>query len=110
MKLVLFLFEEEIPHTTKFNTPVDLVCSFDSSLCHFAQTRDQNAHYRSHESVDDFMQAMNEVLDKRMSNKLRSSINKYGSWSAGKTSISNKMSLVYIPNFLVTKRLKPGKS
>ena len=102
MKLALFLFEEEIPHTTKFNTLVDLVCSFDSSLCHFAQTRDQNAHYRSHESVDDFMQAMNEVLDERMSNKLRSSINKYGSWSllADESSISNKSFLGVYARFL----------
>ena len=75
--------------------------SFDSSLCHFAQTRDQNSHYRSHESVDDFMQAMNEVLDERMSNKLLSSINKYCSWLlADETSISNKSFLGVHARFL----------
>ena len=98
MKLALFLFEEEIPHTTKSNTPVDLICSFDTSLCHFAQTSEQNAHYGSHESVSDFMQAMNE----RMSIKLCSSINKYGRWSllADETSISNKSFLDVYARFL----------
>ena len=48
------------------------------------------------------MQAMNEVLDERMSNKLRSSINKYGSWSllADETNISNKSFLGVYARFL----------
>ncbi|KAI6648339.1 hypothetical protein LOD99_12148 [Oopsacas minuta] len=41
MKVALSLFVEEISHTTKFEKVLDLICSMESDMCHFAKTRDK---------------------------------------------------------------------
>ena len=63
MKIALWLFERELPHTGNFASLIDLVSSFNEDLCHFGQTRDVNARYRATTTCTEFMEIMAAVLD-----------------------------------------------
>ena len=102
MKVALCLFKEEIPHTTKIEKLLDLICSMESDICHFAQTRDKNATYRSTTTTSEFMHLMDNILDDEVSIRLRCSINEYGAYTimADETSINNNSFLRVYARFL----------
>ena len=89
MKIALWLFKREIPHTGNYTSLLDLVCNFNIELCYFGQTRDVNATYRSTTTCTEFMELMAEVLDEEATLHLKNSIFTYGSWAlmADETSI-----------------------
>ena len=89
MKIALWLFKREIPHTGNYTSLLDLVWNFNRELCYFGQTRDVNATYRSTTTCTKFMELMAEVLDGEATLHLNNSTLTYGSWGlmADETSI-----------------------
>ena len=51
LRAAYWLFRNEIPHTTNFESLLDLLCLHDEDLCQFSQTRALNASYRSKATV-----------------------------------------------------------
>ena len=86
----------------EFEKLLDLLCSMESDICHFAQTRDKNATYRSTTTTSEFMYPMDNILDHEVSTRLRCSINEYGAYTimADETSINNKSFLGVYARFL----------
>ena len=89
LKVALWLFEREVPHTSNYASLLDLVAGFNEDLCRFGQTRDSNATYRSTTTCTEFMELISDVLDEEATVKLKKSIDTFGSWAlmADETSI-----------------------
>ena len=104
MKVALWLFEHEVPHTANYTYLLDLVASFNKDLCRFAQTRDSNATYRSTTTCTEFMELMSDVLDEEATVKLKKSIDTFGSWAllADETSIHGVSFLGIYARYLET--------
>ena len=81
LRAVYWLFKNEIPHTTNFESLLDLLCLHDESLCHFSQTRALNASYRSKVTVTEFLEIMSDVLDKNTVSLLTQSISLFNGWT-----------------------------
>ncbi|EER04030.1 hypothetical protein Pmar_PMAR015367 [Perkinsus marinus ATCC 50983] len=76
-----FLTKEEIPHTTKFGSLLNLLYRFSPELRAFGVTRPGNATYRSTTTATDIIDSMAAVLDLSTTNGIRQSINHYGEFS-----------------------------
>ena len=81
LRAAYWLFKNEIPHTTSFESLLDLLCLHDECLCHFSQTRALNASYRSKATVTEFLEIMSDVLDKNTVSLLTQSISLFNGWT-----------------------------
>ena len=81
MRAAYWLFKNEIPHTTNFESLLDLLCLHDEVLCQFSQTRALNASYRSKATVTEFLEIMSDVLDKNTVSILTQSISLFHGWT-----------------------------
>ena len=81
MRAAYWLFKNEIPHTTNFESLLGLLCLHDKDLCHFSQTRAANASYRSNTTVTEFLEIMSSVLDKNVATLLTRSISIFNRWT-----------------------------
>ena len=104
MKVALWIFEHEVPHTSNYASLLDLVAGFNEDLCRFGQTRESNATYRSTTTCTEFMELISDVLDEDATAKLKKSIDPFGSWAltADETSIHGVSFLGIYARYLET--------
>ena len=79
--LVIFLFKEQIPHTTKFEKLVSLTCRMSDDIDTWTKSRDQNATYRSKASVTEFLELFEKQISDDTCADLSASVDIYRSWT-----------------------------
>ncbi|KAF4646653.1 hypothetical protein FOL46_005350, partial [Perkinsus olseni] len=81
IKLALWCASNEIPHTTVYEPLINLVSSYSGDMLRWAQTRPDNAHYRSKKTAAEIIGLCAEVCDERASRQLRDGIERFGRWA-----------------------------
>lgn len=109
LRAAYWLFKNEIPHTTNFESLLDLLCLQDENLCHFSQKRASNATYRSKATITEFLEIMSDVLDKETVTLLTQSISLFHGWSllADETSLHGASLLGIYVRFIHPRSFEP---
>jgi hypothetical protein len=100
-----FVFKEEIAHITNWEPLLQLLgeSDFSGRVKSFLKTRPRNATYQSSTSITEILESISAALDDKLTEQLRQSIGKFGTWALTadeETNVKNQQVLSVCARFL----------